>query len=82
MPRGRIVVDAMWDNEAEVFVATSADVPGLVTEAPTWESLRAKLNVMIPELLELNSEGPNPPFGADAELVLMGEHRSKVRLRA
>ncbi|MBD2361504.1 DUF1902 domain-containing protein [Anabaena minutissima FACHB-250] len=47
-------VDAFWDSEAEVWVATSDDVPGLVTEASTIEILAQKLRVIIPELLILN----------------------------
>ena len=43
-----------WDPEAGVWVATSDDVPGLVTEAETMELLIAKLRMLIPELLELN----------------------------
>ena len=53
-------VQADWDPEAAVWIATSADVPGLATEAETIESLASKLRVMIPELLEANgliSEG-------------------------
>lgn len=38
----------------EGFTATSEDVPGLVTEAPTIAWLDHKLRVMIPELLALN----------------------------
>jgi len=49
-----ITVSAIWDPDAEVWVATSDDVPGLATEAPTMEALRAKIEAMIPELLELN----------------------------
>jgi len=81
MLRGRIIVDAMWDQEARVFVATSVDVPGLVTEADTWEALQQKLNVLIPELLELNG-GDRPCPGDEADLVVVSEHRSRVRLRA
>lgn len=51
-------VRAMYDPEADVWVAESDDVPGLVTEADTYPELFAKLQVMIPELIELN-EGPN-----------------------
>jgi predicted RNase H-like HicB family nuclease len=40
--------------EAQVWVATSDDVPGLVTEADTLEQLTRKLELMVPELLELN----------------------------
>jgi predicted RNase H-like HicB family nuclease len=50
-------VVAEWDDEAHVWVASSEDVPGLVTEAETLEALAAKLAVMVPELLELN-DGP------------------------
>lgn len=47
-------VRAEWDAEANVWVATSDDVPGLVTEAETLEALDSKLKAMVPELLEAN----------------------------
>ena len=47
-------VRAEWDEEACVWVATSDDVPGLVTEEATMEGLIKKLKVIIPELLEAN----------------------------
>ena len=47
-------VKAEWDEEAKVWVATSDDVPGLVTEAETMEALFSKLEVNIPELLAEN----------------------------
>lgn len=47
-------VHADWDPEAEVWVATSDDVPGLATEASTVEALAEKLRTMLPELLEAN----------------------------
>jgi len=47
-------VHADWDPEADVWVATSDDVPGLATEAPTIEALTEKLRNLIPELLEAN----------------------------
>lgn len=47
-------VRAEWDAEAGVWVATSDDVPGLVTEAETIEALDTKLKSMVPELLEAN----------------------------
>jgi len=49
-----LMVYAMWDAKAGVWVATSEDVPGLATEADTVEKLIAKLKIMIPELLEAN----------------------------
>jgi predicted RNase H-like HicB family nuclease len=50
-----IHVKAFWDKEAGVWVATSDDVPGLVTEAETSEELIGKLRGLIPELVELNN---------------------------
>jgi len=47
-------IDAFWDTDSAVWVATSDDVPGLVTEADTIEILSQKLRSMIPELLRLN----------------------------
>ena len=49
-----ISVKAIWDKEANVWVATSDDVPGLVTESENIEGLIIKLKIMIPELLEAN----------------------------
>ncbi|ADJ28732.1 DUF1902 domain-containing protein [Nitrosococcus watsonii] len=47
-------IEALWDEQAHVWVATSEDVPGLATEADTQEALMEKLNMMVPELLVLN----------------------------
>jgi predicted RNase H-like HicB family nuclease len=47
-------IKAIWDDEAKVWVATSEDILGLVTEAETLEKLVAKLKLMVPELLEAN----------------------------
>ena len=52
-------VRAEWDDEAKVWVATSDDVPGLVTEADTMEILSAKLETLIPELLAENGYPDN-----------------------
>jgi len=49
-----LFVRAEWDEDARVWVATSDDVPGLATEAPSLDGLTAKLRIMIPELLALN----------------------------
>jgi predicted RNase H-like HicB family nuclease len=47
-----IVIHADWDPEAAVWVATTDDLKGLVTEANSIEALRAKLPGMILDLLE------------------------------
>jgi predicted RNase H-like HicB family nuclease len=49
-----VTVKAFWDAEASVWVATSDNLPGLVTEAETTEQLTVKLKAMIPELIDLN----------------------------
>ena len=49
-----LVVRAVWDEEARVWVASSNDVPGLATEAVTVDALVEELKVMIPELLDAN----------------------------
>jgi len=61
-------IAAEWDAEAMVWVATSDDVPGLATEAETFEALAEKLRVLVPELLELNG-------------VLAAEAAAAVRFR-
>ncbi|PUE08683.1 hypothetical protein B9Z51_06955 [Limnohabitans sp. T6-5] len=47
-------IRAEWDDKAKVWVATSDEVPGLATEAATLEELSAKLDILVPELLQLN----------------------------
>ena len=47
-------IRAVWDDEANVWVADSNDMPGLIAEAATLESLVAKLETLIPELMKLN----------------------------
>ncbi|MCP4781376.1 MAG: DUF1902 domain-containing protein [Hyphomicrobium sp.] len=70
MKRISIIVRANWDEEANVWIATTADVPGLATEAATVEELRSKLLVILPELVELNctdSDLPEIPIHIIAE---------------
>jgi predicted RNase H-like HicB family nuclease len=54
VPEGVYEILAQWDSEAGVWVAESEDIPGLVAEADSPNSLAQKLKVLIPELLELN----------------------------
>lgn len=62
-------VDAAWDDEASVWVATSDDIPGLVTEADTFEELRAKLIDLVPELMTENGEGTDRSASLPVEIV-------------
>jgi predicted RNase H-like HicB family nuclease len=69
-------VAAVWDPEASVWVATSDDVPGLVTEAETLEALEAKLQTMVPELLRENEVAI--PGGAREIVVALHILRKQV----
>ncbi len=80
MSNATILVRAYWDAEAGVWVATSEDVPGLVTEAASPNELFEKLKVMIPELIELSEDRDR--FPAEVPIVLMSEQVGKIRLRA
>jgi hypothetical protein len=51
-----ITIDARWDPEASVWIATSNDVPGLVVEADTWPAMIEEVRLVLPDLLELSSE--------------------------
>jgi hypothetical protein len=55
-----LVVTADWDPEAAVWVSTTRDLRGLVTEAESIEALRAKLPGMVLDMLEEMGEGDVP----------------------
>jgi predicted RNase H-like HicB family nuclease len=57
-------VEAFWDSDAQVWVASSNDVPGLVTEASTIEVLTQKVREIIPELIVLNNIVPSGYIGS------------------
>lgn len=67
-----IVVHADWDPEASVWVATTQDLRGLVTEAESIEALRAKLPGMVLDLLE---EAGSSDLPASIELVARSSDR-------
>jgi len=51
-----ITIDARWDGEASVWIATSKNVPGLVVEADTWPAMIEEVRLVLPDLLELSGE--------------------------
>ena len=67
-----IVIHADWDPEAAVWVATTSDLRGLVTEADTIEAPRAKLPGMILDLLE---EYGISDFPASIEIIARASDR-------
>ena len=70
-----VVIHADWDPEASVWVATTRDIRGLVTEADTIEALRAKLPGMILDLLE---EYGISDFPASIEIIARASDRFAV----
>ena len=54
--RTAVRIRAEWDPEARVWVAESANLPGLVTEVETVELLFEKLRVMVPELFSYSPD--------------------------
>jgi hypothetical protein len=54
----KILVEALWDEEAGVWAASAAGDIGLFTEADTIEDLQRKLATMVPELLAEDHQGP------------------------
>ena len=72
-----IVVRAMWDSEAGVWVAESEAVPGLVTEANSVEALEAKLPGLIQDLLE-DENGSEVEF----PIHIIAESFNRVHVRA
>jgi hypothetical protein len=51
-----ITINARWDAEARVWIATSDEVPGLVVEADTWPTMIEEVRLVRPDLLELSGE--------------------------
>ena len=68
-----ITINARWDGEANVWLATSTDVPGLVVEAETWPSMIKEVRLVLPDLLDLNGRASGPlslTFRAEEHLDL------------
>jgi len=54
------IIKFTWDKEAEVWIATSEDIPGLVLESGSFDALLERTRFAVPELLALNAvESPS-----------------------
>lgn len=51
-------INMLWDDDADVWVATSRDVPGLVLESESFDALIERLKNAVPELVRLNGKSP------------------------
>jgi hypothetical protein len=54
----KIVVEAFWDADAKVWVASTPEPIGLATEARSIEELQSKLAILVPDLLSEENPGP------------------------
>jgi Domain of unknown function (DUF1902) len=70
-----LTIDARFDPEAGVWLATSADLPGLIVEADTWPAMIDEVRLVIPDLLELSGQSADKlslTFKAEEHLDLIG----------
>lgn len=51
-----IKVEVEYDADANVYVATSPSVRGLVVEASTLDQIRSEVEAVLPKLLEINHQ--------------------------
>ena len=70
-----ITIQARWDGEASVWIATSSDVAGLVVESETWSGMIEEVRLVLPDLLELSGQPHDNlslTFKAEEHLDLAG----------
>ena len=48
------VVKLVWDDEANMWITESDDIPGLLLESPSFDTLVERVRQAAPEMLELN----------------------------
>ena len=69
----KCIIHVNWDEEANVYIATSDDVPGLVLESGSFDALIEKVKFAVPELLALNK-----PKAKITDLCIVSERLCKV----
>jgi len=77
MPK-RYLIHARWDEEAQVWVASSDEVLGLCTEADSIPTLIGKLQVMLPELLQANGQIESTDGLPDVPFSVMSDHIARA----
>lgn len=66
-----LTIQARWDDEVGVWIATSQDAPGLVVEAETWGSMIEEVRLVLPDLLDLTEQN----VGGTLSLTFKAEER-------
>jgi predicted RNase H-like HicB family nuclease len=73
------VVKASFDAEADVWFVEHTDIPGLATEADTFEALCRKIKIMAAELLEANGLETGP---VEIPIEIIAHTTAKLSLTA
>ncbi len=66
-------IDILWDAEAAVWIATSADLPGLVLESGSLDALVERVRFAVPDLLDVEPLDHQP-----IRLVIRSERHELV----
>ncbi|MGQ0677463.1 MAG: DUF1902 domain-containing protein [Rhodospirillales bacterium] len=72
-------VVARWDEAGRVWWADSDDIPGLVTEAPSFDALVERITQIAPEIIELNRV---VPAGTDVVIAVTGARETRLKVAA
>ncbi len=68
-------INLTWDDEAQVWIATSDDIPELVLESGSFDALLERVRFAVPELLELNGTEKTP-----LNLFFVSKRRERIAL--
>lgn len=68
-------IRATWDDEAQVWIALSEDVPGLCCEAASLEGLIDIVRGLVPELLAANGIAI---AGGDIPLNVLAQRQTTI----
>lgn len=74
-------IEAQWDSDAEVWVATSQTVPGLVVQGRTHDEIVEKVRLVLPALIEIGVE-PEDRLNVTFSKVKGREERRSLPLAA
>lgn len=69
------IINLTWDDEANVWTATSDDIPGLVLESGSFDALLERTRFAVPELLSLNN-----PTAVPLTLTFLSERHERMSL--
>lgn len=69
------VVKFVWDDDANVWIATSNDIPGLILESGSFDALLERVRFAVPKLLSLNGISDSP-----LSLEFISERHERIAL--